>query len=167
MKPEGSLPCSQEFSTVFYSEPDQPSPYIPPHPFSLRYILILSSHLPLGLPSGLFPSGLPPKPYMHSSSPHACHMPCPSHCPWLDHSNYIWRRVQVMKLLIMQFSLSPTISSLFSPNILLSTLFSNTLNVRDQVLHPYTTTGQIIVLYIPNFTFLDSRREDKRFWSEW
>jgi hypothetical protein len=31
-------------------------------------------------------------------------MPCPSHAPWLDHSNYTWRRVQVMKLLIMQFS---------------------------------------------------------------
>jgi hypothetical protein len=27
-------------------------------------------------------------------------MPCPSHPPWLDHSNYTWRRVQVMKLLI-------------------------------------------------------------------
>jgi hypothetical protein len=24
-------------------------------------------------------------------------MPCPSHPPWLDHSNYTWRRVQVMK----------------------------------------------------------------------
>jgi hypothetical protein len=31
-------------------------------------------------------------------------MPCPSHSPWLDHSNYTWRRVQPMKLLIMQFS---------------------------------------------------------------
>jgi hypothetical protein len=31
-------------------------------------------------------------------------MPCPSHPPWLDHSNYTWRRVQAMKLLIMQFS---------------------------------------------------------------
>jgi polysaccharide pyruvyl transferase WcaK-like protein len=36
------------------------------------------------------------------------------------------------------------------PNILLSTLFSNTLslcsslNVRDQVSHPYRTTGKII-----------------------
>jgi hypothetical protein len=27
-----------------------------------------------------------------------------SHPSWLDHSNYTWRRVQVMKLLIMQFS---------------------------------------------------------------
>jgi hypothetical protein len=23
---------------------------------------------------------------MHSSSPHSCYMPCPSHPPWLDHS---------------------------------------------------------------------------------
>jgi hypothetical protein len=29
-------------------------------------------------------------------------MPCPSHPPWLHHSNYVWRGVQVMKLLIMQ-----------------------------------------------------------------
>jgi hypothetical protein len=38
------------------------------------------------------------------SLPHSCYVPCPSHPPWLDHSNYIWRRVQVMKLLITQFS---------------------------------------------------------------
>jgi hypothetical protein len=31
-------------------------------------------------------------------------MHCPSHRPWFDHVNYAWRRVQVMKLLIMQFS---------------------------------------------------------------
>jgi hypothetical protein len=24
-------------------------------------------------------------------------MPCPSHPPWLDHSNYTWRRVHVLK----------------------------------------------------------------------
>jgi hypothetical protein len=41
---------------------------------------------------------------MHSSSHHSCYVPCRSHPPLLDHSNYNWRRVQVMKLLIMQFS---------------------------------------------------------------
>jgi hypothetical protein len=36
------------------------------------------------------------------------------------------------------------------------------LSVRDQVSHPYKTTGRIMVLYILTFTFLDSRRDDKR-----
>jgi hypothetical protein len=68
---------------------------IPSHPVSLRPILILFTHLRLGLPSGLFPSWFPPL-------PHSCYMPCPFHPPWLDHSNYTWRRVHVMKLLVMQ-----------------------------------------------------------------
>jgi hypothetical protein len=44
-------------------------------------------------------------------------------------------------------------SSLLGPNILLNTLFSKTLSlcsflkVRDQVSHPYSTTGKITVLY--------------------
>jgi hypothetical protein len=55
-----------------------------------------------------------------------------------------------MKLLIKQFSPTPVTSSLFGPNILLSTLFSNTLslyssfNVRDQVSHPYTTICYLV-----------------------
>jgi hypothetical protein len=39
--------------------------------------------------------------------------------------------------------------------------------VTDQVSHPYKTTGKITVLYILIFIFWDSRREDKRFWTEW
>jgi hypothetical protein len=31
-------------------------------------------------------------------------MPFPSHPPWHDHSNYTWRKVQVVKPHIMQFS---------------------------------------------------------------
>jgi hypothetical protein len=38
---------------------------------------------------------------------------------------------------------------LFSNNLSLS----SSLNVRDQVSHPYRSTGKIIVLYIPIFTF--------------
>jgi hypothetical protein len=77
------------------------------------------------------------------------------------------------KLLVMQFLHSPVTSSLFGTNILLSTLFSNTLslcsslNARDQVTHPYRTTGKIIVFYILIFKCFDSRREDRRFWTEW
>jgi hypothetical protein len=54
IEPEGSMPCSQEPSTGPYPEPYQSNPL---HPISLRSILILSSHLRLGLHSGLFPSG--------------------------------------------------------------------------------------------------------------
>jgi hypothetical protein len=38
--------------------------------------------------------------------------------------------------------------------------------MRDQVSQPYTTT-HIIILYLIIFTSLDSRPEDKRFWTEW
>jgi hypothetical protein len=47
------MPCSQEPSTGTCPDLDQCSPY---HP-----ILLLSSHLSLGLPSGLFPSDFPTK----------------------------------------------------------------------------------------------------------
>ena len=47
-------------STCPYPEPARFSPY-PLHSTSWRSILILSSHLHLGLPIGLFPSGFPTK----------------------------------------------------------------------------------------------------------
>jgi hypothetical protein len=40
------------------------------------------------------------------------------------------------------------------------------LNAKDQISHPYRSTGQIIVLYIPLVMFLGSRWQDKRFWTD-
>jgi hypothetical protein len=66
----------------------------------------LLSSLYLSLPTNLLSFFYPSK-YRTYSSLHAYYMPCPSHPPWFDHPNYIWRGVQVMKLLIMYFSLAP------------------------------------------------------------
>jgi len=81
----------------------------------------------------------------------ACYMSCPSNLPLFDHpSNILWS-VQVMMILIMQPSPASCHFSLFCWNILLSTLFSNTLNlcssfgVRDQVSHPFKTIDRILV----------------------
>ena len=61
--------------SLSWVSPIQP---ILPHPTSWRYIVILSSHLRLGLPGGLFPSGLPTKTlYALLLSP--IRSPCPAH----------------------------------------------------------------------------------------
>jgi hypothetical protein len=88
-----------------------PIQFTSPHPTSPRFILILSTHLRLGLPSGLFPSGLPTNTIRVPLLPHSCYMARPSHLPRLYYSSYTWRRVQITKLLIMQFS--PIIIILF------------------------------------------------------
>jgi hypothetical protein len=72
--------------------------------------------------------------------------------------------------LLCSFLKPPITSSLFGPNILLGKLFSDTLslcsslNVRDQVSHPYRTTGKTTVLYILILKFFDSRRGGRWFW---
>ena len=75
---------------------------MPPHPTSWRSILILSSHLCLGLNkwslSFTFP---PPKPCLHLSFPHTCYMPRPSHYYWFDHLNDICWAVQMVYLQVL------------------------------------------------------------------
>jgi hypothetical protein len=69
-----------------------------PQPISPRSILIPSSHLRIGLPSDLFPSGFPTK-TLYTFCPLPCvpHVP-PTSFPCLDLPNDIWGTVQFVKL---------------------------------------------------------------------
>ena len=100
MEPEGSLPQSQVPATYPYPEPGH-SPY-------LHTTFPEDSSTP-GSPKWLFPSGFPPKTLYTSllSPPHTNHMTHPSHSSRFDHPNNIGRGIQIIKLLIMQFSPLP------------------------------------------------------------
>jgi len=152
MEPEGSLPHSQVPATFPCPVPVRSSPYPTSH-FLKILILILSSHLCLGLPSGLFPSDFPTKTlYMPDLSP--IRATCPAN---LIHLHFITQKVlgeqyRSLSCSLCSFLHSLVTSSLLGPNMLLNTLISNTLSlsssliVSDQVSHPYKATGKIVLL---------------------
>ena len=153
MGSECSLPHSQVPATCPYPEPARSSPYSPTSHF-LKIILILSFHLCLGLPSGLFPSGFHKK-TLYTPLPTPIRATCPAHLILLDFitRTLLGEQYRSISSSLCSFLHFPVTSSLLGPNILLSTLFSNTLSLRsslnanDQVSHPYKTTGKIIFLY--------------------
>jgi len=108
---------------------------------------MVSAHLHLRLPSGLFPSDFTIKSRMNFSS--LPNIPC---VPAIS-SYLIWspqeHSVISTNHKAPDFLQPPVTSSLLDPKVFLSTLFSNalgqcsSLNVRDQVSHPYDTTGKI------------------------
>ena len=91
-----------------------------PHPTSWRSILILSTHLRLGLPSSLFPSGFPTK-TLHTPLSSPIRATCPAHLIILY---FITRTILGEQYKSFSSSLcnllhSPVTSSLPGPNILL------------------------------------------------
>ena len=148
MEPKDSLSYSQVSDTWASSIQSV-------HPYSTSWIstLIFSSYLRLGLPSDHFLSGFPIKTlYKPLLSP--IRASCPAHVIllYLITQTILGEQYRSLSSSLCSFLNSPVTSSLLGPNILFSSLFSNTLslcfslNVRDQLLHPYTTTGKITKL---------------------
>ena len=125
----------------------------PSHSTSFTSILITSSNLFLGYQ--MVPSSFPTKLLQHFSSPHYVPRVPPTSSSLL-HPKNIWRDVQTMKFLAMQFS-PVTCYFLPGPNMFLSSIFSNTLSQRssrkvaDQVLCSSKTTWNIIVQTVSLF----------------
>jgi hypothetical protein len=107
--------------------------------------------------------------------PHPICTTCPTHIIILDLITQTifgeeYRSLQSSWCLLQHY---PVTLSILCPNILLNTLFSNTLNpcssssMSDQVKHPYKTTGKIIVRYILIFKFLVSKPKYRRLCTKW
>ena len=118
-EPEGSLQRLQSPPTVPILSHNNPSSPCPHYPISCRSILILSSHLHLGLPGGLLPSRFPTKlPYARLLSP--IRVACHSHLILLDFITRIMfveeYRSLISSLCNFFHSLvtSPTLAQIFS-----------------------------------------------------
>ena len=167
----GSLPHYKFPLTVHVLS--QINPVHAPHPISWRSVLILSSYLCLGLLSSSFPQVSSPNP-LHAPLLSPMCATCPTHLILLNLITWIifGEEYRLLTYSLCSFLHSPVTSFLLGSDILLSTLFSNTLslrsplNVSDHNSHPYKTTGPIMVLYVLIFILLDNKLEDKIFCAE-
>jgi len=145
MEHGSSLPHSKECGNAPIL--NQMNPIHTPYTTTEKSILILFSHLRLGLPSCFFPSRFPTRTLFSLFLSHVC-ATCPAHLTLHDLTTRIifgeeCRSLSSSLCSLLQFRVT---SSLLGPDIFLGTLFSNTLRicssltVKDEVSHPRSNT---------------------------
>jgi hypothetical protein len=98
--------------------------------------------------------------------PNTFHMVRPTDLLSFDCLNNIWRRIKFTKILITQFYSAAYCFLTHMSNTPFRILFSNTFRLRNQDLHPYKTTGKIVVLQVLICVLLDSKWGGDGFWTE-
>jgi len=153
MEPEGSFPHLHSSTNCPYSQPEQSTPCLP-HPTSWRSILILPSHLTLGLPSFPFRQVSPTETlYAPLLSSHTSYLPSTYLSFWFCLSSNIWWGLQIINFLVT--SSSPLPCSL----VPLRTTYSqrpvlehpHPILIPQWVSHPYVRYDNRIKVWITNF----------------
>ena len=122
---------------------------------------MLFSHLSLRVQIGVFPSMFPTK-YLYAPLLSPIRAISPTHLILLY---FTMRRCTIHEADLCAVSSTTLLPCASWSLIVFSILFSNTLtlcsslSVRNQVSHPYETTGRVLILYILILTVLESKRE--------
>ena len=124
---------------------------------------VLSSHLLLNLSKGLLPVSAPVK-IFKALLPYFILATWPAHLILLHliTLSILGERYKPSSSSLWNLLHSP-FSSLLDQSTRLRIVFSN---IRSQASQPYSTTGNIMVLYILIFKFLEISLDDKSVWTE-
>lgn len=101
------------------------------HPY---HLILFKIHFNIILPKPRFSKWCLPFRFCYNNFVYSSHISCvfyrsqSSHPLQFDHTIIILQRVQIIKILIMQFSAIP-VTSILEPNILLGSLFLNIINL--------------------------------------